>query len=277
VSDLLGKAHVLLYDVRRLRLRAASEPCPACGARWPLLDLRVITPALAEEWDLDDRMRALFDTREGSLCTRCQGSARSRQLASAIVGLAARTWGTRASTLADLVLDPQFSALRIAEINSCGALHRFLRRLPNLAYSEFRSVSSQIPSEDLTDLSYATGSFDLVISSDTLEHVPEPWIALAEISRILRPGGWHVFTVPIVPDGRPTRRRAQVEGGSIKHAMPPSYHGRPGQVEPDLLVYHEFGMDLVDELPQFGFSTEVVQDSANPALITLISRKSPVA
>lgn len=35
-----------------------------------------------------------------------------------------------------------------------------------------------------------SGSFDAVISVDVLEHVREPWLAAAEISRLLRPGGF---------------------------------------------------------------------------------------
>ena len=35
----------------------------------------------------------------------------------------------------------------------------------------------------------ADASFDVVVSSDVLEHLERPWLAAAEISRILRPGG----------------------------------------------------------------------------------------
>src|SRR5581483_8934063 len=32
-------------------------------------------------------------------------------------------------------------------------------------------------------------SYDIVISCDVFEHIDRPWLAAAEISRILRPGG----------------------------------------------------------------------------------------
>jgi hypothetical protein len=80
--------------------------------------------------------------------------------------------------------------------------------------------------------------------------------------------------VPIVPDGRPTRRGAKLNGGELVHELAPSYHGRPGQAAADLLVFHEFGLDLVDRLDALGFRTEVVQDPANPTLITLMSRST---
>jgi SAM-dependent methyltransferase len=45
------------------------------------------------------------------------------------------------------------------------------------------------------DLPFADGSFDAVISYDVLEHVVDPFEAIAEIARVLRPGGrgWLVF------------------------------------------------------------------------------------
>ena len=50
----------------------------------------------------------------------------------------------------------------------------------------------------------ASGTYDLVVHSDTLEHVPDPVRALQECRRVLRPLGACCFTVPIVV-GRLTR------------------------------------------------------------------------
>lgn len=38
-------------------------------------------------------------------------------------------------------------------------------------------------------------SFDVVISMQVLEHLHSPWIAVGEIARVLRPGGWFVGSV----------------------------------------------------------------------------------
>ncbi|MEM1227819.1 MAG: class I SAM-dependent methyltransferase [Planctomycetota bacterium] len=42
----------------------------------------------------------------------------------------------------------------------------------------------------------ASESFDTVLCSQVLEHVPRPWDAMAELARVLRPGGRVLLTVP---------------------------------------------------------------------------------
>jgi len=54
---------------------------------------------------------------------------------------------------------------------------------------------------DARALSFADGTFDLVYSFHALEHIPEPWRALSEMKRVLRPGGTYCI-------GTPNRARA---------------------------------------------------------------------
>ena len=49
---------------------------------------------------------------------------------------------------------------------------------------------------DALDLPFLEESFDTVFSSQVLEHLPEPARAMAEISRVLRPGGFLILTAP---------------------------------------------------------------------------------
>ena len=52
--------------------------------------------------------------------------------------------------------------------------------------------------EDLTKLSFTDSTFDLVFASHVLEHIPEDRQAIAEIWRVLAPGGIAILPVPIV-------------------------------------------------------------------------------
>jgi ubiquinone/menaquinone biosynthesis C-methylase UbiE len=53
---------------------------------------------------------------------------------------------------------------------------------------------------DAEDLPYPDGTFDAVISSFGVHHVPRPELALAECRRVLKPGGHMAFTVWATPD-----------------------------------------------------------------------------
>src|SRR2546430_1978790 len=50
--------------------------------------------------------------------------------------------------------------------------------------------------EDIQALSLADESFDVVVSCETLEHVPNPQRAIKELARVLRPDGRMFLTTP---------------------------------------------------------------------------------
>lgn len=76
------------------------------------------------------------------------------------------------------------------------------------AAARYRAIDVAVAGEafgyDLPDTEYFEGdrwpvedsSVDVVLATETLEHVPEPTVFLAEARRVLRPGGRIVLTVP---------------------------------------------------------------------------------
>ena len=115
-------------------------------------------------------------------------------------------------------------------------LTQFLSTLPKHCLAKY-------PQVDMTRMPYLDRSYDLVVHSDTLEHIARPVAALAECYRVLAPGGYCVFTIPVIV-GRMTRSR---EG------LPPSYHGHPNQRSADFAVQTEYGCDAWKHLILAGF------------------------
>lgn len=95
---------------------------------------------------------------------------------------------------------------------------------------------------DLQDQPFADRAFDLVVTQDVLEHVPDAFAALREVQRTLRPGGAHVFTVPRRTD-QPTQARAVWRDGEVQHLLPPEYHRDPS-TRAGTLVVTDWGDDL---------------------------------
>lgn len=81
--------------------------------------------------------------------------------------------------------------------------------------------------ENLEHLTFADNTFDLFVTQDVFEHVFEPARAVAEIMRVLKPGGAHVFTAPKHKGLKETRRRARLDNGQIAYLLEAEYHGNP--------------------------------------------------
>jgi len=136
-----------------------------------------------------------------------------------------------------------------------------------------------MPNQDLQRLTFDDDSFDVVITQDVFEHVPDPAAALREVARVLVPGGRHVWTVPI--HARPvTVVRAEVVDGVLRHLCEPEYHGNPVDAN-GALVFREWGGDIVDfVLSSSGMVTERVAGTRpelgieGDFLDVLVSRKA---
>lgn len=100
--------------------------------------------------------------------------------------------------------------------------------------------------EDLERLTFPAASFDLQVTQDVMEHVFDPERAFREIARILKPGGAHVFTVPLVRKTEASRRRAQRAGnGEIEYLLDAQYHRNPISGKGSLVVM-DWGYDICD-------------------------------
>jgi SAM-dependent methyltransferase len=132
--------------------------------------------------------------------------------------------------------------------------------------------------EDVERLTFPDGSFDIVISEDVFEHVSDPMRGFAEIHRVLKPGGRHIFTIPYYRQRAKTAARAARTDGGIVHYDRPEYHGDPFNRD-GALVYTDFGQDIADMLRAIGFEVDIaaIHDPrfANSWNEVFITRKPP--
>ena len=122
--------------------------------------------------------------------------------------------------------------------------------------------SVSYPAFDMMDTMLPSRSFDLVVHSDTLEHVADPSAGFRECRRIVDEDGALIFTVPTVV-GRLTRSRL---------GLPPSYHGRPDVLDPAMQVYTEFGADVWTDVVRAGFGSCELLSLRFPAGLAIIAR-----
>lgn len=221
---------------------------------------RVIPPRLVELWGLTERQAQALARKESSDCSGCGSKLRARRMAEVLLDLFPVSGG-RARDLRSWARSAEAGAMSIAEINRVDGIHEALEELARFHPSEYFPNARPgthvggVRHESLMGLTYEDDRFDLVLTSETLEHVPELTTALAEIRRVLVPGGLHVFTAPVSPHVLKTYPRARLaRDGSIEDLAPPIKH--PGG-DVGYPVFTELGLDFVDLLVGAGFETEV--------------------
>ncbi|NOR69478.1 MAG: methyltransferase domain-containing protein [Methylomarinum sp.] len=100
--------------------------------------------------------------------------------------------------------------------------------------------------ESLEALTFEDESFDLFITQDVMEHIFDPSKAFSEIARVLKPGGAHVFTVPIINKGAQSECWASLDDkGEIVYHHDPEYHGNPIDSKGSLVTMH-WGYDMAE-------------------------------
>jgi SAM-dependent methyltransferase len=212
---------------------------------------KVLWPALVHEWGLSDYEKQYIDRQQGLQCRRCGSNLRTMALALALC----RCY-RYSGTLAEFIKRFMARRLRVLEVNEAGGLTQFLSKLPKHHLAKY-------PQVDMKDMPFSDSSYDLVVHSDTLEHIAQPVAALAECYRVLAPGGYCAFTVPVIVD-RMTRSRA---------GLPPSYHGGPDQRAADFAVETEYGCDAWKHLILAGFHECRIVTPEFPSTVAIVGAR----
>lgn len=159
----VGAALFRLYGLRKPRFR-----CPLCGYHGPFMDS--IAP---------------WGNRLHSMCPRCGANERGRLQYLVVQELRGRL---------------PFQEMTLIHFSPERALQPHFRQI-FCAYRTAGIWSEPVDHPaDLTALPFADGSCDCIFASHVLEHIQDDHRALAEIRRVLRPGGVAILPVPIAQE-----------------------------------------------------------------------------
>lgn len=204
--------------------------------------------------------KSSFHSPEGvslreATCPECEATQRASDVAGVIIHTFLKN-----DTLPLFKTFLSLAYLKIYEAQSTGIIHDCFKNLPDYHCSEYFDDikpggldQNGILCQDLQKLTFSDNSFDLVVTQDVFEHIQEPDKAFAEIYRVLKPGGYHIFTIPF-HEGKKTLRRITIEDEKVILRYPPVFHGDPLR-ERGAQVFTDFGKDLISKLESYGFET----------------------
>jgi SAM-dependent methyltransferase len=204
-----------LLAVRALVFFGNTYICPCCGWR-----LRRFTHGGFS-----------LKQRHHGYCPRCNAKARHR-----------RVW-LYLQDHTNLFTD----RMRLFEVSPKYSMSRRLARMKNLRYlaADLEHRPNIALRMDLTAVPIRSSSVDAVICMHVLEHVQDDRTAMAELHRILKPGGWALISVPVRLDG-PTYEDASIVTPAAREAA----FGETTHVR-------YYGFDVSDRLAASGFDVQI--------------------
>jgi hypothetical protein len=222
---------------RRARWWGLRHRCPVCGARVRrYLPEGYPIPVLSELDVVGGEHRA------ERCCPICHATTRSRLV-----------WWYLASESG--ILERPVRLLHLAP-EYCIA--RRLQAAPTVSYcagdrdARRYAFVRGIVGLDATALPYPDARFDLVIANHVLEHIGDDWRALAEIRRVLRPGGLAILQVPVA-------RRLAVTREDPAIVDPEEREAAYGQWDHVRL----YGLDYPSRLEKAGFAVRELTEHAH--------------
>ena len=97
---------------------------------------------------------------------------------------------------------------------------------------------------DIVDIPVEDGSFDIILCTEVLEHIPNPLIALKELTRTLKPGGELIITAPFA---------------SLTHFAPQHYYSGFNKYFYEK-AFAELGLELLECTPNGNYYHYMAQE-----------------
>lgn len=195
------------------------------------------------DWNYSNGVTPNF--RERLICQFCGLNNRQRFMVRLLTQLVNEGKSTKDIYLYEQVTDFYlFIKKRFPEMNVIGSEYLGTEKKGG-------EIINGIRHEDALNLSFADESFDIIISNEVFEHVPNIHFALSESKRILKNGGRLLISIPFSYQEK-SIQRAVIENGMLKYLLPAEFHGNPLS-ETGSLVFYDFGWDFIGFCRSNGF------------------------
>ncbi len=199
--------------------------CNVCGALGhPLFDF----PDLQLR-----REHSIGHLRETLQCKHCGATMRHRTLATSLLRVISEHSGHKLTAVRDIDAD-SLRGLKILDTDAFSPISKQLKLLPGYIVSSFRpdlAFDTEIEpgyfNVNLEKMGFQSSCFDIVLTSDVMEHVRGIDSAHREIARILKKGGHYIFRVPYDPSIAGHKIMVDTSGTEDVFLVPPQYHGDP--------------------------------------------------
>lgn len=236
-----------------VKLRSHRFVCPVCGHEvTPLYDF----PDIAVR-----REHRVGILRETLQCRSCFTSMRQRTLALGLLDYINTRLRRNLRSVAELGTSG-FDGLRVLDTDNFSAISRLLRATPGYVRCSYlptrpfgRELEPGYFNIDLQHIDFPDESFDVVLSSDVMEHVRDCDAAHSEILRILKPGGAYLFNVPFDETLAENLQLVDTSTDQDIFLCKPHIHGDVLSTG-GILAYRVFGRELITNLEQLGFTVE---------------------
>ena len=214
--------------------------------------------------------------RKSLTCSECHATSRYRSIAVGVLRAVRELTGIDSPSVAGLPKARDGVRLRVYDTQPSFFAEQSAYAVPRLLaicgwidvrtsiYDPRRpwgeTVGTDITNQNLEHLTFRDGEFDIVITSDVMEHVRLAGRAHREIRRVLRPGGVYLMTLPHVRDRYATLERVTIvdplDPSQDQYPLPREYHGDASSETGRSLVYRMYGTQLDDELRSLGFTVD---------------------
>jgi SAM-dependent methyltransferase len=202
--------------------------------------------------------------RESLFCRSCGSTARTRTLTRALLNDIRRRSGSNLKCLADVVVLP--ISLEILDTDPDGPISRVLMSRPGYIRSTYlpqfpfgTELTAGLYNINLEHLDFESERFDIILSSEVMEHVRDDDAAHCEITRCLKTDGAYIFTVPYNPNYERNRILVDTSNDTDVYLTKPHFHGDP--IRGGILAYRVYGRQIFGDLAAAGLSVACVTET----------------